>query len=192
MIKKIIIFTTFLISFNLIILSPALAGSRLQAIQDGVDASNGKSKSSSPTQKGKEGTISEPDDIVFLGVFQTYSPKIRKNIQLSVYGEPAKFKYAARACKNSIKIRDRINTYFYKNPPEIIKKTKVKTKGLDAGVRKAVKKALKTKREYFTSFYVVSGQYNDYKKPSELKELPIVNCATVIEQAAELAKAAKK
>lgn len=194
MIKKIAILAAFIISFNLIALSPASAKSRLQSIQDGVEASSGKSKSSAPNGKGsgEEGAIVEPDDIIFLGVFETYSPKIRKNLQLSVYGEPAKFKYAARACTKVVKIRDRVNTYFYKNPPEIIKKTHVKTEGLDAGVRKAVKKALKTKREYFTSFYVVSGQYNDYKKPKELKKLSIVNCATVIEQAAELAKALKK
>lgn len=194
MIKKIIIITALIVSHNLIQHTPTYASSRLQSIQQGMTPSSSSSTSKAVGGDGQseEGINLEPDDIVFLGVFQTYSPKIRKNLQLAIYAEPTKFKFAKRACTKIIKIRDRINTYLYNNPPKIIKKRNVDTKDLDAGIRKAVKKALKTKREYFTSFYVVSGNYNDYKKPEELKELSIVNCERVIEQAKEIEKEAKK
>jgi hypothetical protein len=193
MIKKTALFITATLSFHFILSSPVLANSRLQAIKEGtVEATNPSLKESAPAAVVDENAIIEPDDIVYLGSFQTYSPKIRKNLDMAVYAEPSKFAYATRACINIIKIRDRINAYFYSNPLEIIEKNTVNTDGFDAGIRSAVKEALKTKREYFVSYYVVSGNYNDYKKPDDLKEISIVTCDKVISQANELAKAAAK
>lgn len=190
MFKKISLLLILIFSVNFISFSQSEASSRFDSIRD---ASNNKDKKS----KGKKGSLNSgpaqpKNDLLFLGVYESYIPKMRKNIKLTIYAEPAKFKYARRACTKVIKMRDRINTYFYKNPPKMISKSKVDTSGLDTGVRKAIKKALKTKREYFTSIYVISGSYNTYKKANDFKELSIIDCAGVIEKASEMEKAAKK
>ena len=131
------------------------------------------------------------NDIIFLGVFETYLPKKRYNVSLTVYAEARKFLLGHRACVKINKIRDGINQYLFNNPPETDRRGRPDTKGMDTGIRKAMKKSLKTKLEYFTSVYVIGGRWNLNKVPDELKGQPLTDCAGVIAAKKEMDKANK-
>lgn len=172
------------------------AQSRFQQIQQGVNESTGTKGSSegSGGSGGKTGPMgSAPagvNDIIFLGVFETYIPTRRINARFTIYGEPRKFLLGHRACTKTQRIRDHINAYLFDHPPEKFdRKGQADTTGMDRGVRDAIKTALKTKIEYFTSIYVYSGLYSVASKPKDLLDLTVTDCAGVISKKAEMDKA---
>jgi len=204
MFKKMVVFIALLFTISLFNASSANAQSRLQQIGKGVNKKDQIEVKSEDEEKGKnpKEKFSDSDtlrrenkaslhDIIFLGVFETYIPTKRYNARLTVYAEPRKFILGHRACTKVVKLRDKINTHLFKNPPKVDKKGRVNTEGMDEGVRKAIKKALKTKLEYFTSVYVFSGRFNTNKVPKDLKGQTLTDCAGMIEKKKELDKAKK-
>ncbi|WP_417840518.1 hypothetical protein [Terasakiella sp.] len=207
MVKKICLITGLFFIFSLFLSQNVDAGAgfnRLKAAGQGVKSGDSGDEGSSDgkNDKGSSGgsgsnngsTNSDPashDDIVFLGVFETYIPSKRLNARMTVYAEPRKFLLGHRACLKTSRIRDQINHYFFENPPKIDRRGNADTQGMDTGVREAIKKALKTKLEYFTSIYVFSGRYSAISLPQDLKELHVTDCAGVIAAKKEMDKADK-
>ncbi|NVK18698.1 MAG: hypothetical protein HWE30_08390 [Methylocystaceae bacterium] len=181
--------------YSLLWLDPANAQSRFQQIQQGVNestrGSSGNDDEAGSVTEG-EGPMGAPktglNDTIFLGMFEIYIPTRKFNARFSIYGEPRKFLLGHRACTKTRRIRDQINAYLFSNPPKVDRKGQADTTGMDAGVREAIKKALKTKLEYFTSIYVFSGLYNVNSKPKDLAEINVTDCAGVIEKHAEMNK----
>lgn len=186
---------SFALLSGLLLSKTAEAQSRFQQIQQGVNESTGaKGEAEGTGGSGKNGPMgSAPaglNDIIFLGVFETYIPTRKINARFTIYGEPRKFLLGHRACTKTKRIRDQINAYLFNHPPEKFdRKGQADTTGMDRGVRDAIKAALKTKLEYFTSIYVISGLYSVTNPPQELRELKITDCAGVIAKKATLDKA---
>lgn len=199
MLKKLSLLLTIFSVFALLVPADSFANAgfnRLKAAGQGVStgggddaepggggSDGGKSGGGSGGGSGQPGT--EPashNDIIFLGVFETYIPTKRFNARMTVFAEPRKFLLGHRACQRTKRIRDQINQYFFNNPPQVDRRGRADTTGMDAGVRQAIKKALKTKLEYFTSIYVISGRYSTRSVPNELKEMgvTVTDCAGVI------------
>lgn len=190
--------------------TPAHAQSRLQTISKGasgqkeekeeedyVDGQKGKAKKGIDTRySGSDGTrranVASLRNPIFLGVFETYLVKKRYNARITVIGEARKFALGHRACTKIRKIRDRINAYLFDNPPTTDKRGRVDPTGMDKGIRKAIKEALKTKLEYFTTIHVVNGRYGPHKIPKEMEGAKIEDCAGVFNKKKEMDKAAKK
>ena len=195
MIRILVAFIAFSYIFTLVDVSPAEAQSRLQTISKGASGGKkGDGEEGGSGGGGGERLGSGPaglHDIVFLGVFENYLPTKRYNARLTVFAEPRKFLLGHRACTKVRKIRDEINGYFFREDLKVDRKGRVDTKGMDVGVRKAIKKALKTKLEYFTSVYVYSGRYNTNKLPKELKDQGVTDCSGVIDRKKEMDKAEK-
>jgi len=209
MLKKLSILFIFVSVFSLILPADSYAGAgfnRLKAAGQGVssggDGEEGGSDSSSSGGSGREGgkgsgslngTPASINDIIFLGVFETYIPTKRFNARMTVFAEPRKFLLGHRACQRTKRIRDQINQYFFNHPPEVDRRGQADTTGMDAGVRDAIKKALKTKLEYFTSIYVISGRYSTRSVPKQLKEMgvTVTDCAGVIAAKKEMDEANK-
>lgn len=167
---------------------------RLKAAGQGVKSSKSKdteNKSEGGSTKSGENadnTEAKHGDIIFLGVFETYIPAKRLNARMTVYAEPRKFLLGHRACQRTSRIRDQINQYFFNNPPKLDKRGNADTTGMDSGVREAIKKALKTKLEYFTSIYVISGRYSALSIPKDLQEETVTDCAGIIAAKKEMDK----
>ncbi|GGF59122.1 hypothetical protein GCM10011332_10920 [Terasakiella brassicae] len=204
MVKKICLITGLFFIFSLFLSENVDAGAgfnRLKAAGQGVKSGDSSDEGSSKDKSDKGGSgnssgsmDSDPakhGDIIFLGVFETYIPSKRLNARMTVYAEPRKFLLGHRACLKTSRIRDQINHYFFENPPKIDRRGNAETEGMDTGVREAIKKALKTKLEYFTSIYVVSGRYSALSLPKDLKELQVTDCAGVIAAKKEMDKADK-
>ncbi len=193
MFKSLSILTVFLLASFLV--EQAQAQSRFEQIQSGVKKSTaGGDKKSEGSGKATGRMGSGPaglNDIIFLGIFETYIPSRKYNARFSIYGEPRKFLLGHRACTKVRRIRDQINAYLFNTPPKLDRKGRADTAGMDKGVRAAIKKALKTKLEYFTSIYVFNGLKGIRKPPKELEGLTLTDCAGVISKKAELDKAAK-
>lgn len=176
-----------LLFFTLFWIDQAHAQSRFQQIQQGVNEStkgqNGGEEGQGGVTAG-EGRMGAPltglNDTIFLGMFEIYIPTRKINAYFTIYGEPRKFLLGHRACTKTRRIRDQINAYLFSNPPEVDRKGQADTTGMDTGVREAIKKALKTKLEYFTSIYVISGRYSVSSKPKDLADLNVTDCAGVI------------
>ena len=211
MLRKFSLFILFVFATSLFVGSTADAQSRFQQIQQGVKKSTAggsekeeedyidkdklkkkgidtKYSGSSGTRKNNKARL---NSAIFLGVFETYLVKKRYNARLTVFAEPRKFALGHRACTKTRKIRDQINTYLFKNPPKTDKKGRIDPKGMDEGIRKAIKKALKTKLEYFTTIVVVNGRFSTHKIPKDLEGVEVSDCAGVINKKKELDKAAK-
>ncbi|WP_417789843.1 hypothetical protein [Terasakiella pusilla] len=194
MFKAVVI--SFIVLSSLLLTKMAEAQSRFQQIQKGVNENTAK-KDGSAGSGGSDGKTesveaapAELNDIIFLGVFETYIPTRKINARFTVYGEPRKFLLGHRACTKTQRIRDHINAYLFNHPPEKFDhKGQADTTGMDRGVRDAIKAALKTKLEYFTSIYVYSGLYSVASKPQDLLELTVTDCAGVIAKKAEMDKA---
>lgn len=190
---------SFILLSGLFLTKMAEAQSRFQQIQQGVNESTGtKGGRDSSDGAGGSGAKTGPkggapaglNDIIFLGVFETYIPTRKINARFTIYGEPRKFLLGHRACTKTQRIRDHINAFLFNHPPEKFdRKGQADTTGMDRGVRDAIKAALKTKLEYFTSIYVFSGLYSVASKPKELLELTVTDCAGVISKKAEMDKA---
>ncbi len=197
MIRFVSLFLTFAIFTVLIDVSPIQAQSRLQAISKGASGGGEKSEeegssSGSGKKTGRMGAApSGLNDVIFIGGFENYLPTKRYNARITVFAEPRKFLLGHRACTKSTKMRDEINKFFFKEDLKLDKKGRVDTTDMDKGVRKAIKKALKTKLEYFTSIYVISGRYNTRKIPKSLKGQTVTDCAGIIAKKAEIDKANK-
>ncbi|MDV7339885.1 hypothetical protein RYZ26_09790 [Terasakiella sp. A23] len=194
MIKPLSIATAFVLS--VFVFDQANAQSRFQQIQQGVNESTGGSGDKSEGGGVNGGRMgSGPagiNDIIFLGSFETYIPSRKYNARLTIYGEPRKFLLGHRACTKSRRIRDHINAYLFNEPPELDRKGRADTTGMDKGVRKAIKKALKTKLEYFTSIYVYNGSRGLANPPKELADVSLTDCAGVISKKADMDTAAGK
>ncbi len=195
MIRKTLLLSAFICA-TFLLSHPANAGAgydRLKAAGQGLNKDQAGQNSEGGTVDGapQEKPV-QHDDLIFLGVYETYVPTRRKNAAVSIFAEPRDFKFGHRACTKMLKIRDKINTYLFQHPPEMDKRGNVQTKGMDEGIRQAIKDGLRTKLEYFTSIYVFSGEWSTYKAPTEIKELGMTDCAGMIERKAEMDKASKK
>ncbi|SCA56347.1 exported hypothetical protein [Candidatus Terasakiella magnetica] len=175
---------------------------RLKAAGSGLNASGGDSDDEDGEEgeggkggKGKSGRMDgkkvSAGDILYIGSFETYVPKKRFNAKITVFGESRKFLLTHRACTKIRKIRDNINQYLFKNPPELDRRGRANTEGMDTEVRKVIKKALKTKLDYFTSIYVYTGLYNNRKIPKDLKDQTITDCDAVFDTKKEMDRGKK-
>lgn len=204
MLKKLAFTTCMICTIGLIApeTSNAAGFSRLKAAGSGLsgDEAGGDSGDGGDGKGGGKGGSSKyvrPGDpmgfnhVVFLGQFETYLPIKRYNARLSIFAEPKGLKFANVACKKTVKIRDRINSHLFKNPPSTDAKGRIDTEGMDKGIRTSIKKALKTKLEYFTSIYVVNGRYSTHKIPKTLEERKVTDCAGIIQMAKDAEDAAK-
>lgn len=217
MMMKAPLFFASILSFFLLGLSQAEAAgagfNRLKAAGQGVstgnssndDASADKEDSSSGSSGGESsgsgstggsgnpagGEAAGLSDTIFLGVFEVYVPTKGMNARMSVFGEPRKFLLGHRACTKIRQIRDEINVYFFKHPPKLDRRGNADTTGMDEGVRQAIKDALHTSLEYFTSIYVISGRYSNFTKPADLQDKALTDCAGVITAKYEMDKQKK-
>lgn len=205
MVQKFAFLISFVLALCVLIQAPvhAQAGfDRLKAAGSGLgnggsggggDAGeDGKGGSGGGKKTGRLGSgPSGENDLIFLGMYETYLIKKRYNARITVYGEPRKFLLGHRACTYFQRIRDEINRHLNDNPPETDKKGRVDTKGMDKEIRASVKRALKTKLEYFTSFYVYNGRWNAKKTPKDLSSQTFTDCAGVIAAKKEMDKANK-
>jgi len=166
------------------------AGSKDGGSDGGTSGGSGGGAKGGNRLDGKPASL---NDIIFLGVFETYIPTKRFNARMTVFAEPRKFLLGHRACQRTKRIRDQINQYFFNHPPEVDRRGQADTTGMDVGVRDAIKKALKTKLEYFTSIYVISGRYSTRSVPKQLKEMgvTVTDCAGVIAAKKEMDEANK-
>lgn len=198
MIRKTLLLSTLLCA-TFLLSQHANAGAgfdRLKAAGQGLSTDkadpNGEGGATGESAGGaSQAEAAQHDDLIFLGVYETYVPTRRINAAISIFAEPRDFKFGHRACTKMLKIRDKINTYLFQHPPTMDKRSNVETKGMDEGIRQAIKDGLRTKLEYFTSIYVFSGEWNTYKAPTEIKELGMTDCAGMIERKAEMDKTKK-
>ncbi|WP_135081284.1 hypothetical protein [Terasakiella sp. SH-1] len=170
------------------------AGSGLSGGGGGGDEEEGDGKGGGG-KGGKGGRLDGKPaggkDILYIGSFETYIPKKRYNAKITVFGEGRKFLLTHRACVKIKRIRDSLNQYLFKKELQLDRRGRVDTKGMDSEVRAVIKKALKTKVEYFTSLYVYSGLYSHRKGPKPLQNQRIVDCDTVFETKKEMDRAKK-
>jgi len=135
---------------------------------------------------GPIGDAAGLNDIVFLGVFETYLTRQRQNARISLFVEPKKFGLVHRACKKITKVRDGVNTHLFLNPPQIDDRGRVLTNGMSQGIHEAIKQALKTKVDYFEKLHVIPGRFSVERPPKDLKSQAISDCEGVKVKAKEI------
>lgn len=131
------------------------------------------------------GTTAGLNDVVFLGVFETYLTKQRLNARFSLYAEPKEFGFAHRACKKIIRLRDGVNTHLFMNPPKVDDRGRIDPTGMEPGLQEAIQKSLRSEIPYFNKLHIVSGRYSIQRAPKELKGLSISDCEGVMLRAKE-------